>query len=272
VYTDFEDVTVGRNLTVAGIDSCWLGSLRNQVGGSATFAGNKMADPDAMEVNANLIHGNLACFSNLPAVQFGDGNSAANLVGGRGFGGCGFGVIKPNPAPEAITSGGAPGPSVPEHISVSLNSLRTFRGTDVATSAGSLPPVTTSSGDKITADFNNFVISGKGLTGTGAFDQKLGPEASGQNVLSTVFPNGSSQFTVYITCQCTFQGKSGTISIRAYGKSTPNGASSGTFLIGSGGGTPTSGSLATLVGWGTFANQGHAQNKVSLVEHLGFAS
>jgi hypothetical protein len=272
VYTDFEDATIGGSLTVAGLDSCWIGSLRNEIGGNASYAGNNFGDPDAMEIDSNVIQGNLACFHNVPAVQFGDSNGAANLLGGHGFGECGFGVVLPNPAPEAISSGGAPGPSVPEHITVPLNSLGSFTGADVATNVGQLPPVTTSAGDTIVVSLNNFFITGGGLTGFGTFNQKLGPAASGQNVLATVFPNGSSEFTVYITCKCKFQGHAGTISIRAYGTSTAGGATSGIFLVTSGGGTPISGSLATLVGWGTFSNMGQPQGRLRLVEHLGFAS
>jgi hypothetical protein len=273
VYTDFEDVSVGGSLTIAGLNSCWLGSLRDQVRGNVTVAGNKMGDPDAMEVDNNLIKGNIACFNNVPAVQFGDGNSAANLVGGRASGECAFRVILPNPAPEAIASGGAPGPSVPEHISVRLQSLKTYFGTDTETQVGSLPTVTTSAGDTITADLYNFVLKGHGLTGSGTFSPTIGPGLSGQTVLSTTFPNGFSKFTVYLVCNpCTFKGQTGSVSLRAYGTTTPKGVSSGTFLVTSGGGTPTSGALATVVGWGTFSTFGQPQGTVRLVEHLGNAA
>jgi hypothetical protein len=50
-YTDLEDVSIGGNLTVAGVQTCWLGSLRNQVRGSLTYVGNVTSDPDGMEIN-----------------------------------------------------------------------------------------------------------------------------------------------------------------------------------------------------------------------------
>ena len=86
VYTDFEDTTVGGNLTISGLESCWLGTLRDQVGGSAAIVNDTMADPDAMEVGSNLISGNMNCFGDsaggVATVQFGDGGAAPSVVGG----------------------------------------------------------------------------------------------------------------------------------------------------------------------------------------------
>jgi len=62
--------------------------------------GNKMADPDANEFLANTIRGSIACFANVPAVQYGDSMSSPNKVRGRAFGECAFGVKKPDPAPN----------------------------------------------------------------------------------------------------------------------------------------------------------------------------
>ena len=69
-FTDAEDNSIGGNLTMTGLRSCWLGALRNSVRGNVFVAGNTMADPDAMEILANRIHGSIACFSNSPAVQY----------------------------------------------------------------------------------------------------------------------------------------------------------------------------------------------------------
>ena len=44
VYSDYEDNTIGGNLRVTGVNSCWFGALRDQIGGSATFASNTFAD------------------------------------------------------------------------------------------------------------------------------------------------------------------------------------------------------------------------------------
>jgi hypothetical protein len=96
-YSDYEDNTIGGNLAVLGLQTCWFGSLRNTIGGSMVDIGNKMADPDAGEVLQNTVHGNLACFANTPAVQFGDSGAAPNVVGGFALGQCGFNVMSPDP-------------------------------------------------------------------------------------------------------------------------------------------------------------------------------
>src|SRR5271170_3616487 len=101
VYNDFEDASIGGNLTVTGLTSCWLGSLRDLVRGNETFVGNTMGDPDALEIANNLVSGSMICLKNTPAVQFGDSGAAPNLVGAFAIGECGFNVVLPNPAPEA---------------------------------------------------------------------------------------------------------------------------------------------------------------------------
>ena len=103
-FTDAEDNSIGGNLTMAGLHSCWLGALRNSVRGSVLVAGNSMADPDAMEILANLVRGSIACFKNSPAVQYGDSASSPNQVRGHAFGQCGFNVRQPNPAPNGPLS------------------------------------------------------------------------------------------------------------------------------------------------------------------------
>ena len=165
VYSDLEETSIGGNLNVTGLTSCWLGSLRDQVGRSANFAGNTLGDPDGSEIANNLVNGSMACSSNSPAVQFGDSGAAPNVVGGFASGECGFNVVLPNPPPEA-----GQGAGTPEHISVSTRSLNTYRGTHTGTNVTSLPSVTTSSGDTITADLNNFALAGRGLTGTGTLN------------------------------------------------------------------------------------------------------
>ena len=71
VYSDYEDNAIGAELLVTNVQSCWFGALRNHVGHSIVAVSNKMADPDAMEVNSNRIARRIACFGNSPAVQFG---------------------------------------------------------------------------------------------------------------------------------------------------------------------------------------------------------
>jgi len=76
VYTDLEDVSVGGNLRILGLQSCYLAALRDQVAGSAGFLGDSVADPDGNEIASNLVDGNLTCYGNQPAAQFGDSNGA----------------------------------------------------------------------------------------------------------------------------------------------------------------------------------------------------
>lgn len=99
-FSDAEDNAIGGDLTMTGLQSCWLGALRNSVRGNIVVAGNTMADPDAMEILANLVHGSIACFSNSPAVQYGDSGSSPNQVKRHAFGECGFNVLQPNPSPD----------------------------------------------------------------------------------------------------------------------------------------------------------------------------
>ncbi|HWD55009.1 MAG TPA: hypothetical protein VG346_07790 [Acidimicrobiales bacterium] len=109
VYSDYEDNTIGGNLRVTGLTTCWFGAIRNQIGGSATFANGTFADPDASENLTNTIAGNLLCSGNSPVVEYGDSTGSANVVSGFGAGECAFGVTQPNPAPS-----GPPAPiSVP---------------------------------------------------------------------------------------------------------------------------------------------------------------
>jgi hypothetical protein len=68
-----------------GQQTCWLGSLRNQVRGSLTYAHDVTSDPDGMEIDNNLMGGNMTCLNNDPAVQYGDSGAAPNLVGSRSF-------------------------------------------------------------------------------------------------------------------------------------------------------------------------------------------
>lgn len=64
VYSDIEDSTVGGNLTVSGMSSCWLGVARVHVKGNVNIKNNVMADPDAIEIVSNHIDKNLACTGN----------------------------------------------------------------------------------------------------------------------------------------------------------------------------------------------------------------
>jgi len=263
-YTDAEDDFIGGNLTVVGVQTCWLGSLRNQVRGSLTYAGNATSDPDGMEIVNNLAGGNVTCLKNDPAVQYGDSGAAPNVVRGYAFGQCGFKALKPNPA---ASPGPPPTPAGPlEHISVSARSLNTYFGKHIASHVASLPTVTTTSGYTITANLNNFKLTGTGLTGSGTVNLKLLPEPSGDAVLSTVKPDGSSSFIAYDTCTCRFHGKTGTVLLRFYGTTSSSGFTYGTFLVVSGG--AANGGLASLAGWGRFFSVGNWSKTWGLIEYL----
>jgi hypothetical protein len=104
-YSDYEDNTISGNLRVSGLNSCWFGALRNQIGGSFTYANNTLADPDASENFTNTIAGNFLCSGNSPVVHFGDSSGSTNIVGGFATGECAFGVTQPQPGPPVSPSG-----------------------------------------------------------------------------------------------------------------------------------------------------------------------
>ncbi len=263
VYSDLEDVTVGGSISMIGLTSCWLGSLRNEVRGNAVYIGNTMGDPDAMEVDNNLIGGGMFCFNNTPRVQFGDGASAPNIVSGFAAGECGFGVTVSNPASEA-----GEGTGILEHISVSSWSLKTYYDTYTFQQVGAIPPVTTLAGDQLLGELKNFSITGSGLTGSGSVNPKKAPGQSGEANLITVYPNGWQTFTAFDTCKpCSLDGQTGKISLRLYGTTSPHGITNGSFLLTSGGGL-TPGSLRTIVGFGTFTSNGQPAGSLQFMEHV----
>ena len=119
VFSALEDSSVGGNLTISGLKSCWLGVARVHVKGNATLTNNVLADPDAIEVVSNHIAGNLACTGNshpasAPAFAQPVWDSAEqgnplfprtpqpNTVGGTRSGQCKLA--------SPTTQGGAPGP------------------------------------------------------------------------------------------------------------------------------------------------------------------
>jgi hypothetical protein len=63
-YSTYEDSTVGGTLVVAGMRSCWLGVNRVHVGRNVRIDDNLLADPDAIEILANDVNGNLSCHGN----------------------------------------------------------------------------------------------------------------------------------------------------------------------------------------------------------------
>jgi len=64
VYSAFEDNTIGGDVSIANYHSCWLGFIRNRSHGDVSIVNNQLADPDAIEINANTIAGDLNCRGN----------------------------------------------------------------------------------------------------------------------------------------------------------------------------------------------------------------
>jgi hypothetical protein len=100
VFSDYEDNAIGGDLNIIGLQSCWLGALRNRVAGSVMDSDSTFADPDANEVNSNFVQGNIVCRGNSPVAQFGDSMGVANRVAGGARGECSFNAKQPDPAPN----------------------------------------------------------------------------------------------------------------------------------------------------------------------------
>lgn len=109
VYSDYEDTGIYGNLEVNGLDSCWMGVIRDHIGGSVRLIDNQLADPDAIEILSNQVRGNLVCLRNSQTWDSADEGESLyprapepNSVGGRRFGQC----VLASPA----TEGGPLGP------------------------------------------------------------------------------------------------------------------------------------------------------------------
>jgi len=100
VFSDYEDNSIGGNLTVQDVATCWMGIIRNTIGGTVEDLSNSFTDPDANEVHTNQIGGGISCEGNSPQVQFGDGHAVQNRVHGGAVGECSFTALQPNPAPS----------------------------------------------------------------------------------------------------------------------------------------------------------------------------
>jgi hypothetical protein len=72
VFSTYEDSSVGGNLDISNVSSCWMGTARVDIGGNASYVNNQLADPDAIEIVLNHIHGNLSCQGNSMVWDSGD--------------------------------------------------------------------------------------------------------------------------------------------------------------------------------------------------------
>jgi hypothetical protein len=112
-YSTYEDNTIGGKASITGLQSCWLGFIRNKVDDSVSIINDKLADPDAIEINSNHIMGDLNCRGNSFVWDSSEANfgqtalwprkQAPNTVDGERTGQC---DVLQNP----VNEGGAPGP------------------------------------------------------------------------------------------------------------------------------------------------------------------
>ena len=109
VYSDLENSTIHGNVTVTGLQSCWLGNIRDHVGGTVKISNNQLADPDAIEILSNHVSGSLICKGNSMTWDSTDltenlypRQPEPNTVNGKRVGQC---VLASPP-----TEGGQPGP------------------------------------------------------------------------------------------------------------------------------------------------------------------
>jgi hypothetical protein len=110
-FSAYEDGSVGGNMVITGVQSCWLGIARQQVGGNVILQSNDLADPDAIEILSNTISHNLICNGNSMVWNSAEANPEGglfprvpepNTVGHQRIGQC----VLASPT----TPGGPPGP------------------------------------------------------------------------------------------------------------------------------------------------------------------
>jgi len=96
-YVNFpiKENDIGGNLVVTGWKGAWFGVLRNTVHHNMILLKNvgltiseETGEPDSSEIVTNTILGNVICFGNNPAPQFGDSGGSPNIVGGFDIGQC----------------------------------------------------------------------------------------------------------------------------------------------------------------------------------------
>jgi hypothetical protein len=72
VFTAIELSRIGGDVRISRYDSCWLGIEDNTIRGDVRLVNNQLADPDAVEVQSNVIHEDLTCFRNSMVWDSGD--------------------------------------------------------------------------------------------------------------------------------------------------------------------------------------------------------
>lgn len=87
-YSTWEDNWIGRNAVITGVQTCWMGFIRNHVANNAIYSNNVLYDTDGNEVVTNVVSRNLICSGDAPSPQRGDSDGDANVIGGRAIGQC----------------------------------------------------------------------------------------------------------------------------------------------------------------------------------------
>lgn len=72
VYSTYEVGTVGGDVRISSVHSCWMGLVELHVGNTMVMYRNQLADPDAIEILSNNITGNLICRGNSMTWDNGD--------------------------------------------------------------------------------------------------------------------------------------------------------------------------------------------------------
>jgi hypothetical protein len=95
VYSAYEVGTVGGDVRISSYLACWMGVVELHVGNTMVIRGNRLADPDAIEIISNHITGSLICRGNSHTwdnVETGPGlfprQPAPNTVGRNRVGQC----------------------------------------------------------------------------------------------------------------------------------------------------------------------------------------
>ena len=77
VYSTYEVGTVGGDIRISSVHSCWMGVVEDHVGNTMVMYRNRLADPDAIEILSNNITGNLICRGN--SMTWDNGDVGPNL-------------------------------------------------------------------------------------------------------------------------------------------------------------------------------------------------
>jgi len=72
VYSTYEVGSVGGDVRISSVHSCWMGLVELNVGNTVVMHANQLADPDAIEILSNHITGNLICRGNSMTWNNGD--------------------------------------------------------------------------------------------------------------------------------------------------------------------------------------------------------